>query len=513
MTTTPSLFTQVYAQRLLAEIESSKTGWRLGREYQYRSDIELYVALRESITRKLAPYWWWQDNPESKMYLVDPLAERIPQVWSDLLFGEEPVFEASTKKDQEKFEDYSKINQLPSQLKWAEEMCSSEGEVWWRHVSVPALGHCITEWHSRLNVIPLWVGRKLVAAAFVSILEPSTEEHDNEVIYIEVHAEGAIYNRLYEARPGTTLKGKGRSLDSHDGTKDLLPYWEHDLPILCGRIPNRIGRDWRVGTSDYSGKTGLFFALNELLNIGQDNARLTGKQRVVIPERFLDLRGQLPKGSEVIVATEVDQDPDKIKNEFAQITWEFDASAMVAYQEFIENKILTRVRVAPQLVGKGGDGTPTGPGWRARLVDTLMAAEGKAAFWDDILPDQCLQTAFMVENLPGLDKGWSTDKPPTFKRNDSLPDDPEAISRTSVMEVNANVLSRETAIAKNNPQWGPERVKEELTKIRDEKDLMLKATAAPDGNQRIPDPGGSIPREPGREDPSAVPDPRSKTSG
>lgn len=510
--TTP--FAQIFANKLLNEIEQSKTGWRLDREYKYRRDLETFVALRESVASILVPPWWWTDNPESKIYLVDPLAERVPSVWSDLLFGEEPVFEAAKKKDEEKLADYLEINQFPSQLKWAEEMCSSEGEVWWRHVLQPALGHCITEWHSRLNVIPLWVGRKLVAAALVSILEPATDEKSEETVYIEIHAEGVVYNRLYVARPGTKLIEKRVSLDNNYSTYGLLNEWYHGLPkMLVGRIPNKIGRDWKMGVSDYAGKTGLYFALNELTNIGQDNARLTGKQRVVIPERFLDVKGQLPKGAEVVIATEVDQDPDKVKNDFAQITWEFDASAMVAYSNFIEDKILTRSRIAPQLVGKGGDGTPTGPGWRARLVDTLMAAEGKAAFWDDILPDECMQTAFMVENLAGLDKGWSVDKPPTFKRNDSLPDDPEAVSRRTVMEVNSNVLSRETAIARNNPQWGDTRVSDELEKIRNEKDLMLKATAAPDGNQRIPDPAGGIPREPGKEDPTAVPDPRSKATG
>lgn len=501
-----------FAAQLINEIEASRTGWRLEREWKYRDDIERFVGIRESDARKMAPEWWWEEEDHRrKSYFIDPLGERIPQVWSDLLFGKEPVFEAANKGDQERLDDWVEANELPSQLKWAEEMCSSEGEVWWLHVMQPALAHCITEWHSRLNVIPLWVGRKLVAAAFVSILSHSDQY---ETVYINVQAEGVAFNRLYRARPGAKIGGRGLPLDNHHATEGLLPVWSHGLPLLCGRIPNKLGRDWRIGVSDYNGIEGLLYAINELTNIGQENARLTAKQRVVIPERFLDIYGRLPKGAEVVVATEVDQDPDKIKNDFAQITWEFDAEALIKYKDSLVQAILTRARVAPSLVGvdtaaSASTAAGTGPGQRARFIDTLLGAEGKASFWDDTLPDVILG-AMQVENLRGLDVGWSnTEKKPTFKRSDALPDDPEAVSRRTVMEVNANVLSRETAITENNPNWGEARVKEELEKIRAEKDLMLKATAAPDGNQSIPDPAGGIPRAPGKEDPSAVPDPRS----
>lgn len=494
-----------YTNRLIREIEASTSGWRLAREYMYRLNIETYVAIRESQADRLAPSWWWEDEEHRrKTYLIDPLGERLPAVWADLMFGAEPVFESAQKGDQQHLDEWIEVNEFPSQLRWAEEICSSEGEVWWRHISVPALGHCMTEWHSRLNVIPLWVGRKIVAAAFVSILEK--DDKGVETVYLEVHGEGVIVNKLYKASAGSKIADKQLPLTAHEATASLLPEWHHGLEMLCGRIPNKLGRDWRIGTSDYNGIAGLLLALNELTNIGQENARLTAKQRVVLPERFLDSLGRLPRGAEIIVATEVDQDPDKVKNDFAQITWEFDAQALIAYKEHIQNTVLTRARIAPQLAGMGSEGPATAPGWRSRFVDTLLALDGKASFWDDEIP-KVLQRAMQVENLRGLRGGWNnTEKLPHFKRNDALPDDPESTSRRTVMEVNANVLSRQTAIEENNPNWGESRVKEELDRIRDEKDLMQKLAIG--GNQGTPDPAGSIPRAPGQEDPSAVPDPR-----
>ena len=505
-----------FANMLIREIENSRSGWRLERESRYRRDIELYCAIRESDAEKLAPSWWWEEEGRHhKNYFIDPLGARIPEVWSDLLFGAEPVFEAQIKGDQEQLDEWVDDNDFPSSLRWAEEICSSEGEVWWRQVSVPALDRAMTEFHSRLNVIPLYIGRKLVAAAFVSVLyrEPDS---GIETVYIETHAEGLIINKLYEARAGSKLSGHAKSLDSHDGTAGLPPVWNHGLEMLCGRVPNKLGRDWRCGLSDYKGITGLILALNETVNIGQENVRLTAKQRVVIPERYLDTKGRLPRGTEVIIATEVDQDPDKVKNEFAQIEWSFDAKALIDYKGDLVNAILTRARIAPQLAGLDSQAlsnTTTGPGFRATLVDTLLAADGKAGFWDDSVPT-IIQQAMKMENLPGLNNGWTnTDKRPHFKRNDSLPDDPESTSRRTVMEVNSNVLSRQTAIEQNNPNWGDQRVAEELKRIRGEKDLMLKATSAPDGTQKIPDPAGSIPRAPGQPDPTVVPDPRSAPAG
>jgi hypothetical protein len=503
-----------FANALIHEIETSKTGWRLERERLYRQALELWNAIRESDARKLAPSWWWEEpDHRRKAYLVDPLGERIPAVWSDLLFRGEPTIGAINKGDQEKLDDWVEFNELASQLKWAEEVCSSEGEVWWRIISIPGFGHALTEWHSRLNVIPYWVGRKCVAVAFVSILAEDRDANE-ETVYIEVHSHGVTLNRLYHGKKLHSLAGARIPLDSNPETAGIPEEWVHNLRPLAGRIPNKLGRDWRYGISDYAGIASLLLALNETLNIGQENLHLTGKQKVVIPERFLDIRGQLPKGAEVIIATEVDQDPDKIKNEFAQIQWEFDAEGIIKWQDSLELRALTRARVAPQLLGKGVEGASTGPSLRARLTDSLMAAEGKGKFWDDSMPDVILRN-MEVENLPGIGKDWGLPdkKKPHFKRADPVPADPEATSRTVVMEVNTNVLSRKTAIQRNNPEWSDERVTEELAEIRKERDLMLKSTAAPDGNQRIPDPAGGIPREPGNEDPTAVPDPRARTTG
>ena len=45
------------------------------------------------------------------------------------------------------------------------------------------------------------------------------------------------------------------------------------------------------------------------------------------------MAGNFPRGAEMLIATEVDQDPEKIKNQVAMIEFEFDAAALIAYKE------------------------------------------------------------------------------------------------------------------------------------------------------------------------------------
>lgn len=510
----------IYAQRLLQELEA--TSFPPPREYKYRSKLELYASIRESISDKLQPAWWYDEYDNTRDYVIDPLGERIPEIWHELIFGEEPEFEPKLKGDTKLLEEFVDDNDLPTQLGWAEELNSSEGEVWWRLVSQPELGRVNIEWHSRLNVVPLWIGRNLVAAAFISVLDVGDSK---EWVYIEVHAEGVILNRLYFHTIGAKL-GTPRPLGDRPETTNLRPQFLHSLDMLCGRLTNKVGRDWRCGISDYQGISGLLLALNEVANIGQMNVRLTAKKRAIIPERFLNSKGELPGGAEILIATEVDMDPDKIKNDFAMIEWEFDAAALIAYKADLVDTILTRARIAPTLIGKQSQSAGTGPSVRAQLIDSQLAALEKAKVWDDQIP-KIMSLAFQLESLPlaagGVGNSWGSTEPPTFKRTDSIPDDPEAVSRRTVMEVNAKVRSRQTAIEQNNPTWGDQRVQEELDRIRQETEESIvqnqqnfgqhdpngdgPMTASSDGKQGIPDPAGSIPRPPGKGKSTAVADP------
>jgi len=464
------------AEELLRKIENAREFPPV--DYAQRDSLALYQAIRESDTKKLKPNWWDEEYETSRDFIIDSLGARIPETWADLLFGEEPEFEPIQKSNVDELEKFVDDNNLPSELHWAEQLSSSEGEVWYRLLSVPMLGRVFIEWHSRMNVVPYFIGQRLAAVAFVSWLE--IDGDSNKIwVYLEVHSEGVVLNRLYFTGIGGALKGNEVPLGDREETAQLRPQWLHPLPMLGGRLINKRGKDVRIGGSDYKGIASLLLALNEIANIGQENARLTAKQRVIIPERFLTSRGQLPRGAEIIIATEVDQDPTKIKNDLAQVEWEFDAEALIAYKGDLTDTILTRARMAPQLIGRHTESAETGPGYKARLIDSVLAAQGKAKKWDEYIPE-ILKLAWQLEALPigaggcGVAwKGLDGDKFPVFKRNGNLPEDEESRSRRIVTEVNAKILSRRSAMEENNPTWGPDRVQDEMDRIEEEEQQAL----------------------------------------
>lgn len=460
-----------YIERLASEITLR---WPVQREQVYRDRIALYRAFRESNRDILRPHGWSKDTDELRDYIIDPLGERIPGVWCDLLFGQDPVISPVAKQDADRMAELIDANDLPSELQRAEDICSTEGEVWSRIVPDPSVGHAMIEWHSRTTVVPLWVGRTFVAAAFVSTLE----EKENEIwTYAEIHAKGVVRRLLFKGTRNSGKLGEEVALSSHSMTEAWSRDWDHGFDILVDRIPNRIGKDRYMGVSDYDSIGDLLLALNEITTIGQENARLTAKQRAIIPQRFLNMAGNFPRGAEILIATEVDQDPEKIKNQVAMVEFEFDAAALIAYTEHLTDRILTRARIAPQLVGRHTEGAQTGPALRARVLDSELAAQGKGKPWDDKGP-HILMKASQVEKAE-LGIGWrKADEQPSFKRASSLPEDPEALTRRLAAAVNADMLSRKTSITLSFPEWDARRVDEEVKQI--EKETGMGAPAPED---------------------------------
>ncbi len=443
--------------------------WPVARELEYRNDIVLHRAFRESDRTILIPHGWSKDTDEGRDYIIDPLGERIPGVWSDLLYGQDPVIAPASKADEDRMTELIDSNDLPSEYQRMEDICSTEGEVWYRIVPDHAVEHAAIEWHSRLNVVPLWIGKHLMAAAFVSVLD----QKGNDIWrYVEIHVKGHVRRFLFEGTLNSGKLGDEVALTARPETADWDRDWSHGLDILCGRVYNKLYKDYRIGVSDYHGVTDLLLGLNELTTIGQENARLTAKQRAIIPQRFLNMAGNFPRGAEILIATEVDQDPEKIKNQVAMVEFEFDAAALIAYIEHTTDKILTRARIAPQLVGRHTEGAQTGPALRARVLDSELAAQGKGKQHDDNNP-KILLKAIQVEALPvgkgGLGIAWKDSKNlPSFKRASALPEDPEAQTRRLSSAVNSEMLSRKTAIRLMFPEWDDKRVDEEMQQIMKE---------------------------------------------
>lgn len=447
-------------------------------------ELEKYVAIRESDREHLASLIGWdaeraQGEPKRE-YKVDPLGERISQAFSDLLFGEDPEWKAANEADEEILTEMINANDLPSELRTAAADASSEGEIWWRlYVDPDESEFPVIEFVSRLDVIPLFRGRKIVAAAFVTVLltqEIKVEEQTTVEYWrhIEIQTDGETRNLLYKGALGQL--GSKQPLEANSEVSDLEDKWDHNLKyMLCGRVLNKRGRDFRLGISDYQGILDLLLDLNEVRVIMAENARLSGKSRMVVPANAVGPDGKVSLGKDIIVDEGVEDFGDGGRaGAYAVLEYTFQANELIAYKNDLVSDAMTRVGLAEQFMGGGkssNEGSAmSGTALRTRLIPTTLAGSGKGRYWDAETPR--IATAMQeVDALPvklgGCGHTWTNPSdPPTIERSSVLPEDPREQLDLEVTAVSGEVRSVETAVRKLNPDWDDEQIEKELAQIK-----------------------------------------------
>lgn len=494
-------------------------------EQWVQREVALYSAMREDTPEELKALVDW---PEDRTYVVDPLPATIATAFADLLFGEDPtitsaqsaqaeqkaapvgqegadtdanegpdedsvpdddVGDEDNNTDQGWLDDLIEANDLPSELRRAEEICSSEGEVWWRiYVDEAQMPHPILEWNSRSNVRPYYRGRKLICAAFVSDIHRE-EVPGREVIlykFVQLQTEGYVRNLLFRGTP--MMLGTAVPLTERPETSQLEEEWEHGLGMLAGRIPNKLGRDRRFGISDFRGVKELILSLNEATTVGHENMRLVAKRRVVVPATSLQEDGRFDASEDVLISDPLDQSLDgKNGSNFQVLEYSFDAEALIAYKSDLAGIILTRVGIAEQFVNANSrsatsQGMATsGTALRLRLIPTTLAAQGKARFWNDALP-KILMLMQLVDALPpqkgGFGRSWAMPgKPPTVELSQPLPQDETEQITQHATAVAAEIESRKTAIEDLHPDWTQSQVEAEMQQIENE----IRVFGAPGG--------------------------------
>jgi hypothetical protein len=493
---------------------------------------------------------WHNTEHRHREYLVDPLPERIADAFADLIFGAEPEFDApkvtetapddqgNTREvskpgpDQELLDDLVDENDLPSELQDAASRAVGEGEAWWRiYVDRDAFEHPVVEWHSRDAVVPLWRGKKLLAVAFVNDVDnlapdapvirvgddadppgqlawregerTTTDDSKPVYRYIEIQTGGLVRNLLF--RGERDKLGQRVALTDLPEYADLPDEWPHGLEaqtrsgtavplMLAGRVAN--GRAGRLGRSQYTGVKGLLFELNKLQSVGSRNVDLTMQKRAVIGSEFaqpdratLDEDGAARGRARVDLPDAFLAPQDSMGEGEQYKVLEFSdawADALLAWDGGLTDKILTRCRVAPQLVGRHTEDAATGPALRARLLDSILAANGKANAWLDALP-KLLRAVQMVDALPeeqgGCGHDWANpEEPPTVKLSSVLPEDETDEVTRHVAAVGGEIEARRTAIETWHPEWDAERVDRELELIRTEQPAPV---APPAGGIRV----------------------------
>lgn len=484
--------------RLVARLERGRE-WPPKQEKGVRHALARWAAFRESDEAELRTLHEWDNG---RQYIIDNLPELIADAYADLLYGEDPTYRAAATDDQQRLDDL--VDGLSTGLRGAVITHGSEGEVWWRILADPDAGHPQHTFHSRCDVVPLLAGRKVIAAAFVSFLDPPDGREAADAAnpmraawrHLEIHADGVVENYLY--RGSWAKLGDALDLGEHPETADLPPVWDHGLPMLAGRVVNKWGRRPIAGVSDYHGIWRQFLVLNEAWSVGRENMRLTAKQRMVVPRaaiRMGDNRAapggvamangadEVPRprwqSEEIIVHDELESDADGSGRAAYQVlSYSFDATALIAWMEHLISNICQRCKLVPQFIGNGDFGIgASGTALRVRLLPTDLAAEGKAREWDRQVP-YMIGLAQRVDALPtslgGFGVPWTEPvSMPSVQRTDPLPDDPDEKVRRDATAVTAHIMSAEQSIRERYPDWSDDQVREELDRIRADQSANL----------------------------------------
>lgn len=466
-----------YADQLLAELQSSET-WPLKRERRILSAVHRRRAWRRGEKGVLEDLAKWDSRctelfvgDEKREYIHDPLAKRIAGAFADFLFGDEPTFTAHNERDQDWLDLIVNENRLPSVLHRAERVNASEGEVWWhiwtdREVALVPL----VEYVSRLRVVPLWRGDRLLAVAFVTIV---AEEDDVVWRHLEVHAEGQVTNALFEGHRGQL--GTRRNLATRPELDGLEEVWAHGLPILAGRIVNELDDDHALGIGEYDQIQDLLLALNEARTIGAENTRLTAKKRLFVNSALTAPDGSFDAGQDVV---QVDGDGQVLGDSgsappVSAVEYSYDAVPLITHNQDLESTILSRVGLVPQIVGRQVDGqAESGTSIRLRFLPTEIASDGKSREQLDKLPT-IAQRLMLVDQLPAERGGFGrtyaeAGAPPTVTLGSILPRDDGEVATENSLAVQAGIRSVETAVRNQNPEWDEPDVLAEIQRIRDD---------------------------------------------
>jgi hypothetical protein len=407
------------------------------------------------------------------------LASRIAEGYGDFLFGEDVEIEPAALDGVEAANDHAFLesiideNHLEAELWTAETRCISEGEVWWHvYVDREVADVPLVEWVSRTSVTPLYRGNRLLAAAFVTCV---AETDDTYYRLAEIHGEGIVVNALYI---GTADKlGRRVDLTALPLTESLLPEWLTGLPILAGVVKNGFNIRGNLGFSEYDRIESLLLELNEARTIGSENARLTAKKRLFANSSILatDSSGgnAFPVGEDIIL-TDTGGGPiggGSDKPPVTAVEYSFDAMPLIAHTQEVERTILSRVGLVPQFIGTDVQGSSdSGTALRLRFLPTVNAARAKSREWESKLP-LIMMLAMLVDQMPlemgGFGREYLTaGLRPSVKLGSVLPtDDAEQVRNTS-LAVSSEIMSRETAIAEQHPEWDHQAVLEEIDRIQ-----------------------------------------------
>lgn len=466
------------------------------------------------------------EDRQGKRYRVDKLAGQALDTWADTLVGDELRLTPGDDGDAEQLQALAEENDgFTDDVSDAVRRMVGEGFAFSRIVADHENhDHPTVEFFGRDQVIPLRLGRKLVACALWTELEPvelyTGNEGQSGVVWrhLEIHAEGLVSHHLFAGFEAQL--GQARQLVDHPAVAKLQTdstgagVWRHGLPMLMEELPNRrAGRSGNrdLGVSDLERAADQWFDLNEAENIKAGNASLAGRKRSVVPEHMLDvgnfgfdrtqddttpqgligtrMAATFPAGDDVLVHRNLDDrlghDADSL---FKVLEYSYDAQQMITHKRELVETALTRMGLTPQGVGVdtgSGQGYAfTGTAIKLKFYPQTRAALGKRRVLAARLPGRILGTMQQLDALPlaagGFGVAWvNAEAPPSVTFGAAVPTDEVEQASVATQLVAAGLMSKRQALVERYPEWSPEQIDDELKAIEKDAPKPLAPPLAP----------------------------------
>lgn len=481
-----------FADALILELDANASVWPPPSEEHARRTVREARALRKGDREWLRMMAGWDAD---RTYVVDPLPRRIAAGYADFLFSDPPRI--TVENDQELLDEIRDTNHLAAKLHRAARTVVSEGEAWWKlHVNLATAPVPLISWCSRLDVVPMFDGDRVLAVAFITVRAERREtyrhgdEEDTEILYrhAEVHGPGRVVNVLYR---GTTDElGARVPLDRIPQTAAYADVWEHGLPILAGRVVNDLDDDDTLGVSEYDGVRDMLLGVNEAVTIATENARLTGKDRIFVAGKFRQQDGGFDASLEVfeVEGPEEAQLGDGAgKASIYGVEKTYDAEPLWLHIRSLVKTAVSRVGLVPQWIGEDVDGqAESGTAIRLRFLPTTNAAKGKLREWNGALSaitERMLEVAGLPKAAGGLGRQVTPGQVPAVEFEDPIPADEQEQTDTDAVALTAGLKSRRTALTERHPNWTDEQVQDELDEIaRDQGTAPVEPPPPPGGD-------------------------------
>jgi hypothetical protein len=396
-----------------------------------------------------------------------PLPNTVSEIFADLLFLEFPDLQFNDKEEDELLEDVK--TKLSTELLEYAALASAQGMIWWYlfikndkvYWKFIQPQHTVWE-HDSTGDLSMW-------RVFKAVGEEKDHEQTYKVLeYEKIKNEDGEVSAVIMSEYEITVNVTTMEVTQVAGLEEET-FLHNFIPAILIENMGLGGTD--IGKSDYLGKEQLFAEIDHRVDQINDVLHNHAEPWTFLPSGMLDSNGDLNRANGKWVEKAPGGQAD---NSVEFSTWDASLDASFRQIEMMIRQIFFTSRISAPIAGlEQGGAVESGRALKWRSVNTFAAVSRRRIYWG-----KALKLFFMM--LGEMDKGYKAikDAKITIGWKDGLPLDEQGVIDTAVQAVNAQIMSKLTAI-ENTQEKSTTEAQEELDQINKEQrdDAEIESTA------------------------------------